>query len=133
MKEEKIFNECLERMEILKLSKNCIDAFKKNEIWESEGYGALYELNDEEKEIVKKFETEHKGYKVYHLYHGLYEFGECYSILFVGTDTREWKRDKTELKEGYAFSYVYNKTDEWCSEFGSIIVKPSIGGIVRVG
>ena len=46
--EEKIFNECLERMEILKLSKQCISAFKSGKIWESESIGALYEVNEKE-------------------------------------------------------------------------------------
>lgn len=129
---EKIINECIERMEILKLSKSCINAFKKGEVWESEGIGSLYELNDEEKEMVEKFEKENKC-KVYHIIHKWFEFGECYSMLFVNGDIKEWARDKKELKQGYAFSYVFNKDDEWCSEFGSIFVKPNIGGLIRIG
>lgn len=130
---EKIFNECIERMEILKLSKNCINAFKKGEVWLSENYGSLYELNPDEKVLVEKFEDDNKGYKVYHLIHNFTEFGELYTILFVANDVKEWKRDKKELKEGIAFSYVYNVDTDWCSEFGSVLVKSNIGGLVRVG
>nr|DAG31286.1 MAG TPA: hypothetical protein [Caudoviricetes sp.] len=131
--EEKIFNECLERMEILKLSKQCISAFKSGAIWESEGIGALYEVNEEEKAIITEFEREHEGYKVYHVIHNLTDFGELYNIFYVSTDIEEWELDKTDLKENYAFVYVYNKTDEFCSEFGSIAIRKNIGGLVRIG
>lgn len=131
--EEKIFNECLERMEILKLSRQCISAFKSGKIWESEGIGALYEVNEEEKAIITEFEREHEGYKVYHMIHNLTDFGELYNIFYVSTDIEEWELDKTDLKENYAFVYVYNKTDEFCSEFGSIAIRKNIGGLVRIG
>lgn len=130
--EEKIFNECLRRMEKLQLSKQCIDAFKKGIIWESEGIGALYELNDTEKEIVKKFESEHKGYKVYHIIHNLYEFGEIYSILYVDNYFDEWDYFDNDLKDNITFVYAYNKDDDYCSEFGSISIKSSIGGLIRL-
>lgn len=130
--EEKIFNECLRRMEKLQLSKQCIDAFKKGIIQESEGIGALYELNDTEKEIVKKFESEHKGYKVYHIIHNLYEFGEIYSILYVDNYFDEWDYFDNDLKDNITFVYAYNKDDDYCSEFGSISIKSSIGGLIRL-
>ena len=130
---EKIFNECLERMEILKLSKQCINAFKSGKIWESENIGALYEVNEEEQEIINNFEKEHEGYKVYHLIHNITEFGELYNIFYVSTDMNEWEQDKEDLKQDYAFVYVYNKSADWCSEFGSIAIKKNIGGLIRIG
>lgn len=130
---EKIFNECLERMEILKLSKQCISAFKNGKIWESESIGALYEVNEEEQEIINNFEKEHEGYKVYHLIHNMTEFGELYNIFYVSTDENEWEQDKEDLKQDYAFVYVHNKSADWCSEFGSIAVKKNIGGLIRIG
>lgn len=126
-------NEILERMKLLKLDKGCIRAFTNGKIWESEGFGALYEINEEEQKIVDKFQQEHKGCYVYHMIHNIFEFGECYSILYVSPDTDEWQQDKEDISEGYVFAYVYNKDDEWCSEFGSIAVKPSFGGLVRIG
>lgn len=129
---EKIFNECLERMEILKLSKQCISAFKSGKICESESIGALYEVNEEEQEIIDEFEKEHNGYKVYHLIHNITDFGELYSIFYVSTNEDEWEQDKQDLKENYAFVYVYNKDDEFCSEFGSIAIKKNIGGLIRI-
>lgn len=131
--EEKIFNECLERMEILKLSKQCISAFKNGKIWESESIGALYEVNEEEQEIINNFEKEHEGYKVYHLIHNITEFGELYNIFYVSNVEDEWEQDKEDLKQNYAFVYVYNKSADWCSEFGSIAIKKNIGGLIRIG
>ena len=132
MMKEKVEQECVERMEMLNMSRRCINEFKKGNVWESEGIGALYELNDDEKKIVEEFETEHKGYRVYHVIHNMTEFGELYSLLYVSTETSEWEYDKTDLKDGYAFAYVKNVDDEWCSEFGSIGIRPSIGGLVRI-
>lgn len=123
--------ECLNRMEILRLSRQCINAFKRGKVWESEGIGALYEVNDEEQKIINNFEKENNA-MVYHIIHNKFEFGECYSLLFVSKDEEEWEQERNDLKDGYAFVYVYNKDDEWCSEFGSIGIKSQIGGLVRV-
>ena len=126
-------NEILERMKLLKLDKSCINALLKNhKVWESEGFGALYEINEEEQKIVDKFQQEHPDCYVYHMIHNIFEFGECYSILYVSSDTDEWQQDKEDIKDGYVFAYVYNKDDEWCSEFGSIAIKSQFGGLVRL-
>lgn len=131
---EDLKQECLTRMVILKLDKSCINAFKNdNIVWESEGYGALYELNDKEKAIVDEFELAHTKCKVYHVIHNIFEFGECYTLLYVDLDEANlWEEERKELSEGYAFTYVKNITDEWCSEFGSVYIKPSFGGVVRL-
>ena len=133
MIKKEIFDEAIERMKLLKLDTLCIEAFTKGNIWESEGFGALYELTDEEQKIVDKFQKEHEGCYVYHVIHNVFPFGECYSMLYVSSDVDEWQQDKEDIKDGYVFAYVYNKDDEWCSEFGSIAIKPSFGGLVRIG
>ena len=132
MNKEERFIEAIERMKMLKLDKPCIEAFTKGKVWESEGYGALYEVNQEEQELIDKFEKNHPGCLVYHIIHNVYEFGECYSMLYVSSDIDEWPQDKEDIKDGYVFAYVYNKDCEWCSEFGSIAVRPSFGGLVRL-
>lgn len=131
MVQEKIFNECLRRMEELHLSKQCIGAFRRGQIWESEDIGFLYELNNMEEKIVEQFEKENKGYKVYHVIHNLFEFGEIYNLLYVDTNIDEWKYFDEDLKDNITFVYAYNKTDDNLSEFGSIGVKSNIGGVVR--
>ena len=132
MSKEERFIEAIERMKMLKLDNSCIEAFAKGKVWESEGFGALYEVNDEEQKIINKFESNHKDCLVYHMIHNVYEFGECYSILYVSPDTDEWQRDKEDINEGYVFAYVENVDNDWCSEFGSIAVKSQFGGLVRL-
>jgi hypothetical protein len=40
--------------------------------------------------------------------------------------------DNDDIAEGYTLAYVWNKDDEWCSEFGSVGVRGQFGGIIRV-
>lgn len=127
---EKMRDEAIERMEMLGMSKQCIKAFKDGNVWESEGIGALYECNDKEKEIIKEFEEKNNGI-VYHMIHNIFEFGECYTMMIVTNDEEEWKQDREDLSQGYAFTYVKNVDDEWCSEYGTVGIKQNIGGLIR--
>lgn len=133
MNKEERFIEAIERMKLLKLDNSCIEAFVKGKVWESEGYGALYEVNQKEQELIDNFEKNHPNCLVYHMIHNIYEFGECYSMLYVSGDKEEWEQDKQDIKDGYTFAWVENVDLDWCSEFGSIAVKPSIGGLIRLG
>ena len=132
MNKKERFDEAIERMKLLKLDKQCIEAFTKGKVWESEGFGALYEVNEKEQMIIDKFEAHHKDCLVYHMIHNKFEFGECYSILYVSSDKEEWEDDKANIKEGYVFAYVENVDDPWCSEFGSIAIKSQFGGLMRL-
>lgn len=100
-----------------------------------ERFGGYYidEYNEPEllKEI-KKFEAEY-GSIVYAVTHEMFWFGECYSFLIVSKYEEGWAMTLEEVKDGYAFAYVWNKSDEMCSEFGTIAVKSFGGGIARVG
>lgn len=60
-------------------------------------------------------------------------FGELYSLFGVNTKAiEEWEYDKANLKEKLAFVYVWNASDEDCSEFGTIgWTKGNMGGIIR--
>ena len=128
---EKQKQEALERMKMLKLSPNIIKEFEKeNKVNLSENGGILYWLDSEQQEIVDKFEAEHNAL-VYHVIHDFTMFGELYSFLFVSKYEEEWEYEKEDLKDGYALAYVQNVTDEICSEFGSIGIRPQFGGLVR--
>jgi hypothetical protein len=41
--------------------------------------------------------------------------------------------DRINSKEFYAFSYVWNKSNDMFSEFGDIVVKSFGGGLKRIG
>ena len=134
MKHEERKIKAIELMEKLDIYKPYIKDFKENDVvcfyenfagfwaWQNE------ELNNKIKEIEKKHNC-----TVYAVTHEYAEFGECYSFLLVTNYKSEWKNLViTEKGTHYAFAYVWNKDDDWCSEFGTIGVKSMGGGIKRV-
>lgn len=126
--------EAIKRMKALDLYGPYIKAFeKKDEIFLSEMTGGVYEFHDDAElnAKVKEFETEYNAL-VYHVIRTMTQFGELYSFLYISDYEEEWSSDNEDLADGYAYAYVWNKTDEWCSEFGSIGVRGKFGGIVRV-
>ena len=62
------------------------------------------------------------------------DFGECWSMLCVSQDSEGLSDclDEYEQNSYYAFSYVWNKSNEMFSEFGDIVVKSFGGGLKRV-
>ena len=98
-----------------------------------ENFGGFWVFQEPEieakmKEIEKKYDC-----TVYAITHEYTEFGECYDFLIVTDYTEEW--GNLIYREGndfFAFAYVWNKDDEWCSEFGAIGVKSFGGGIKRI-
>lgn len=131
MEKTKQKQEALERMKMLKLHHNVIKEFEKDGIVNlSESGGFLYWLNGDEQTIVDEFETEYDAL-VYHVIHDFTEFGELYSLLYVSKDEDEWKYDREDIENGIAIAYVKNTTEENFSEFGSIGIRPNIGGLVR--
>lgn len=100
-----------------------------------ERFGGYYIEKDNEPELLKKIREfeEETGSLVYAVTHNIFEFGECYSFLIISKYEEEWSMTLEEVKDGYAFSYVWNKTDDYCSEYGTIAVRSFGGGIARVG
>ena len=121
--------EAIKRMKVLDLYKPYITLFEKsNTVFMSEMTGGVYDFNDDAELVakVKAFEEEHNAL-VYHVI----RTRELYSFLYVSDSEEEWEMDNEDIEEGYTMSYVWNRTDEWCSEFGSIGVRGKFGGIVR--
>ena len=125
--------EAIKRMRMLGLFKPCIKAFEnRNEVQMSEFTGALYEFssNKELSNKVKEFEEEYNAI-VHHVIHSVTEFGELYSFLYVSDHEDEWESDRLDIAYNIVMSYVWNKTDDYCSEFGSIGVKQQFGSLIR--
>lgn len=125
--------EAIKRMKALDLFAPCIKAFKdRDEVQLSEMTGGLYEFsgNAELNAKVKEFEAEYNAL-VYHVIHTFTQFGELYNFLFVSDYEEEWIMDNDDIQDNYVMCYVWNKTDEWCSEFGTIAVEQRFGGLVR--
>ena len=82
---------------------------------------------------IKEIETQNNC-TVYAVTHEFTSFGECYDFLIVTDYKEDWEYLLTKAEQGfYATAYVWNKSDEYCSEFGDISVVSFGGGIKRIG
>lgn len=138
--EKEVNNECIERLKILEkmgLLNNVRKEFEKdNTLYYAENTqlgGILYWVSNRD-ELVNAVEEVERDYdlKVFYAIESYTEFGKVFDMLVVTKDKEFWEDEKYSLKEGIAFSYCKNFTDEWCSEFGSIGIGCKSGGIVRV-
>lgn len=135
---EKQKQEALKRMQMLQLMNEVRKDFKESgRVYYSERQNSLfnavlYWLDNEPQfvKIIKEFEKKHNAL-VYHCQLSHLEFGSCLSLLYVSAEEEEWAQDNEWLAEGYPLAYVVNLDNESYSEFGSIGVRPSMGGIVR--
>ena len=121
-------------MEKMDIYKPYIKAFEENDnVCFFERYAGFYAY--QEPEVQKKIEEIEAEFKcvVYAITHEFTEFGECYSFLIVTDYKSEWKTlVESEGNMHYAFSYVWNRDCEYCSEFGTIGVRNMFGGITRI-
>ena len=123
---------CLQQLDIYK---PYIDAFKKDDqVCVFERFAGFWvEQYPEIVARMKAIEREY-GCTVYAITHEFTNFGECYSFLLVSKYEEEWATLlRSHKNEHYAFAYVWNKSDDWCSEFGTVTVKSGFGGITRIG
>ena len=134
-REQKI-EKSIELLKQLNIHKPYINGFKNNptnNVCYFEFYGGywVYQRKDV---LDKMLEIENEyNCKVYAITHEMTGFGECYSFMIITDYKREWKdllvkNDNTY----YAFAYVWNKTYELDSEFGTIGVKSFGGGLKRI-
>lgn len=124
----------IELMNKLDIYKPYIKEFKEhNQICFFEDFGGFWaEQEPELMTKIQEFEKEHNCL-VYAVTHEFLEFGECYDFLFISDYEEDW--DEMLYPQGnmyYVFAYVWNKTDDWCSEFGTIGIRSFGGGIKRV-
>lgn len=130
--------EAIERLNIIDSDEHLIlDKFKDGFLLMSEYQNkifdaVLYEMNDELQAYIDEFEKNYQAL-VYHVQMTPTVVGKMYSLFYVGRYKEDWELEKADLKEGYAFVYVWNKDVPQFSEFGSIAFKNSMGGIMRIG
>ena len=122
-------------MKELNIYKPYIDGFNKQD-WTCfyENFGGFWTYQESELEQKLKEIEEKYNCTVYAITHEFTEFGECYDFLLVTDYKEEWNDLITKSQGGfYAFSYVWNKDDDYCSEFGTIAIQSFGGGIRRIG
>lgn len=132
MDRENMKQEAVERMKMLGIIDDAIKQFEDDGvIMKGESpFGALYDLNDEEKEIARQFEAEY-GALVYLGVSCNTDIGRMISFLYVCKEEDEWELDRDDLKGLCPITYTHNFDDPDCSEIGSIGIEPRNGGIVR--
>lgn len=100
-----------------------------------ENYAGFW-LDQEDEAYQKMKEIEEKyNIMVYAVTHEYLEFGECWDFLFVPNSCKGKEEVITHYKNNsnIVYAYVWNKTDEYLSEFGDILVASFGGGIKRIG
>lgn len=123
--------EAIGRMRMLHLHSNVINEFRNQDrINLSENGGFLYWLDDSQKQLVAEFEKKHNSI-VYHVIRSNTIYGEMLAFLYVSDSEEEWEMDREDLKNGITLAYVENVSNKCCSEFGSIGIQLSLGGLVR--
>ena len=123
---------CLKELDIYK---PYIKGFKQdNQVCYFEHFAGYWAWQEPELiQKIKEIEEKHNC-TVYAITHEFTEFGECYSFLIVTDYKEEWDYSLEKIKnEFYAFAYVWNKDDEYSSEFGTIAITNFGGGIERIG
>lgn len=125
----------IELMKKLDIYEPYIRGFEKdNLVCYFEGFGGFWAYQEPElMNKIKEFEKEHNTL-VYAVTHEYTCFGECYDFLYISDFKGDW--NEMLIKQGntfYAYAYVWNKDDEYCSELGTIALHSFGGGIERVG
>lgn len=94
-------------------------------------WGAFYWTNEDETAEMQEWERENNCL-VYLIIRSYTNIGIMDSYLYVSPYKEEWDSDRALLKCGETYAYVINRDDPWCSEFGKIAFKHSIGaGLIR--
>lgn len=125
----------IELMKKLDIYKPYISGFENSgHVCFFENYGGFWV--DQEPLILSKIKELEEKYNclVYAVTHEMTSIGEMYDFLIVSAYPEEW--DDTLLPAGdgtfCAYAYVWNVGDDYCSEFGDIIVHSFGGGIKRI-
>lgn len=124
----------LKAMKQLDIYKPYIQGFKQEDkVCFFEQFGGFWVY--QEPEIEKKMrEIEQKhNCTVYAIMHEFTDFGELWDFLIVTDYPEEWEDTVYSYGNKHTlFAYVWNKSDEDCSEFGDITVQSFGGGIRRI-
>lgn len=125
----------LEIMRRLDIYKPYINGFKNSgRVCFFENYGGFWV--DQEPLIINKIKELEEKYKclVYAVTHEKTNIGEMYDFLIVSAHPEEWNDTifQTATRTFYAYAYVWNVDDDYCSEFGDIVISCLGGGIKRI-
>jgi len=93
----------------------------------------LYFLDNVEEYAQKATEVAHRANGLpFHAILTHTDYGDLLDVLYVPYETEALASFLKDAREGYFRSYCYNLTEGF-SEIGYIKVKPSMGGLERIG
>lgn len=126
-------------MRALDIIEDAIQMFMKDgSVFKSVGpFGSLYDLDEDDKKRVASVEARF-GCKVYTCIEHKLMGDDCLSMLCVSKYKEDWEYEMEDLaiamasKQHAVMAYVENKTADFCSEFGTIVVQSIFGGLRRV-
>jgi hypothetical protein len=131
----------IKRLKEMKLLGSVTSLFSKEDrLYYSERinkqYSAVLNILDENEELYKKVKEfeERTGYLVYHCILTQTTFGTILDMLFISKYEENWEYDYEKMDDFYrVMSMATNLSDEMLSDMGSILVRPSMGGLERIG
>lgn len=124
---ETMKEEAAKRMRMLGLKEDDIKEFVERGTTRIDWSGLIY-TKCEDKIAVRKEKIEQEyGCLVYKILFN-YPF---VNYLYVSKYEDEWPLDRVDIEEKVPIAYVYNLSDDLCSEFGSIKIENEHGYLVR--
>lgn len=128
-------DKALELMKQLGIYQPYIDGFKENGyVCYFERFAGFWDFQNKELEAKRKEIEEKYKCLVYASTHEYLEGDELYSFLIVTNYPEKWEYalQSAGHHEYYATAYVWNKSCDWCSEFGNVVIESAFGGLRRV-
>lgn len=140
MNRDKMKKLAIKRLKEMKLLGSVTSLFSKEDrLYYSERinkqYSAVLNILDENEELYKKVKEfeERTGHLVYHCILTQTTFGTILDMLFISIYEEDWKYDYEKMGDFYSvMSMATNLSDEMLSDMGSILVRPSMGGLERI-
>lgn len=138
VEQKEVAIQCLEKLDIYKPYINKFKSSKSTPCF-FENYAGFYA--DQEPELMNKIREIEDEYKcwIYAITHEITNLGETWSMLCVPQDNDGVNDIIDEVnpdsltRDFYTFAYVWNKSDDYMSEFGDIVVRSAHGGLKRIG
>ncbi len=128
-------DKALELMKQLKLYQPFIEDFKSDGyVCYFERFAGFWDFQNKELEAKRKEIEQKYNCLVYAITHEYLEGDELYSFLLVTDYPEEWDNllQESGLNKYYATAYVWNKSCDWCSEFGDVVIESAFGGLRMV-
>lgn len=126
--------QAIQAMKQMDIFEPYIEGFRKeDQVCFFERFGGFWVYQEPEIEAKMKEIEQRFNCTVYAITHEFTAFGECWDFLMVTDYPEEW--DELVYRDAdcfYTFAYVWNRSDDECSELGTVGVKSFGGGIARV-